>query len=85
MIQNVPIPPNLILFTFVDLNPDELVYYPLIVSLDRCHESCNTVKHSFGRMCFPNKIYIKKIMLGIQRGFECFKDCEMDEYMKRIE
>ena len=54
-IQNVPMSPNLVLFTFIDLNPDELFYYPYIVSLDRCHGSCNTVKHLFVRICFPNK------------------------------
>ena len=46
--------PNLILFKFIDLNPDELFYYPFIVSLDRCNGSCNTVKHSIVRICFPN-------------------------------
>ena len=53
-IQNVPMSPNLTLFTFIDLNPDELFYYPFIVSLGKCHGSCNTVKHSLVRICFQN-------------------------------
>ena len=40
--------------TRTDLNPDELHYYPFIVSLDRCDASFNTVEHRFGRICVPN-------------------------------
>ena len=36
------------------MNPDELHYYPFIVSLDRCDASCYTVEHWFGRICVPN-------------------------------
>ena len=32
--------------TLIDLNPTELVYYPFIVSLNRCNGSCNTVGDS---------------------------------------
>ena len=28
---------------FVDLNPIELEYYPLVISLDKCNGSCNSV------------------------------------------
>ena len=30
--------------TQVGFYPDELYYYPFIISLDRCNEICNTVK-----------------------------------------
>ena len=62
-IQNVPMSPNLVLFTFIDLNPDDIFYYPFIVSLDRYHGSCNTVRHLFVRICFPKKT--KNINLNI--------------------
>ena len=46
----------------IDLNPDELGYYPFVVSLDRCDGSCNTVDGPstmiFGqsdRLCVPKK------------------------------
>ena len=42
--------------TLLDLNLDELHYYPCIISLHRCYGSCNTVEHQFGRMCLLNKI-----------------------------
>ena len=38
-------------------NPDELHYYLLMVSLDRCCDrSGNTAKNLFGRICVPYKI-----------------------------
>ena len=41
--------------TFFDLNPDELHYYPFIISLDRCDESCNNFEYPFVGICLPNK------------------------------
>lgn len=38
------------------LNPNELHYYPLIISLDRWNGRCNTVKEPFSRIGAPNKI-----------------------------
>ena len=35
----------------IDVNPGELPYYPVIISLDRCDGSYNTVEDLFGRMC----------------------------------
>ena len=35
--------------TLIDLNLDELLYYPFIISMDRCDGSCNTVEDSYGR------------------------------------
>ena len=45
--------------TLIDFNPDEnsqgLRYYPFMVNLDRCTESCNTLDDPSGRICVPNK------------------------------
>ena len=41
----------------IDLNTDEIFYYPLLVSLlDRCYGSYHTVEGLFGRICVHNKI-----------------------------
>ena len=32
----------------IDLNPNEIHYYPLMVSLGRCGGCCNTVEDPFG-------------------------------------
>ena len=37
----------------LDLN--ERVYYSLMISLDRCNGSCNTLDDLSSRICFPNK------------------------------
>ena len=42
--------------TVFDLNPDALHYYPFMISLDKCDESCNNVEDPFVGICFPNKI-----------------------------
>lgn len=41
--------------TLIDLNTNEVLYYPFAVSLDRCHEICNTLDDSLGRICVSNK------------------------------
>ena len=39
----------------IDLNPGKyyqrLSYYPFVVNLDRCNESCNTLNDFSDRMC----------------------------------
>ena len=42
--------------TIIDLNPDGHHYYPFIISLDKCDESCNTVEDPFGIIYVTNKI-----------------------------
>lgn len=42
--------------TLNNLNLNELYYYPLLVSLDRYHGSCNTVEGPIFTICVPNKI-----------------------------
>ena len=36
----------------IDLNPVELKYYPYIISLDKCSESCNVLSP---KICVPNE------------------------------
>ena len=40
--------------TLIDLNPNELYYYPFLVSLDRWSGCCNTLDDPSGRICVPN-------------------------------
>ena len=42
--------PWLVRLTATDLNPDELSYYPFVVSLDRCSETFNTVDNLSDRL-----------------------------------
>ena len=41
--------------TLADLNPNELHYYPCIISLDSCGGSYNTLEDLFSRICVSNK------------------------------
>ena len=38
--------------TLVDLNPVELKYYPFMISLDNCSESCNVLSP---KICVPKE------------------------------
>ena len=40
----------------IDLNPNELYYYPFITSLDSYDGSCNAVEDPSDIICVPNKI-----------------------------
>lgn len=40
----------------IDVNPGELPYYPVIISLGRCDRSYNTVEDPFGRICVLSKM-----------------------------
>ena len=42
--------------TLIDLNLDELHYHSFIISINRCHGSCNTVEDPFCRICVHNRI-----------------------------
>ena len=48
--------PCLVRPTIIDLNADEIDYYPCIVSLDRCYGIRNTVEDLFGTVWVLNKI-----------------------------
>ena len=40
----------------IDVNPGELPYYSVIISLGRCDRSYNTVEDPFGRICVLSKM-----------------------------
>ena len=40
----------------IDMKPDELCYYPFIISMDRCERDCSTAEDPFGTICVSNKI-----------------------------
>ena len=39
----------------IDLNPVELKYYPFMISLHKCSESCNSVDDLSTEICVPSK------------------------------
>ena len=41
--------------TLIDLNPVELDYFALMISLNKCSGSCNAVGDLFTKTCFLNK------------------------------
>ena len=59
------IQPCIVRPTLIDLNPDELYYYPFIISPDRCYGGCNIVEDPFGRMCAVSKIEDKILKVFI--------------------
>lgn len=38
------------------MNPDEIHYYPFIISRDRCDGGFNAIENPFGRICVANKL-----------------------------
>ena len=40
----------------IDLNLEEIHYYPFIISMNVCEGGCNTTEDPFGRTRVPNKI-----------------------------
>ena len=40
----------------IDMKPDQLGYYPFMISMDRCDGSWNAVEDPFRRLCFPNNM-----------------------------
>ena len=40
---------------FLDLKPDELYYYPFIVSMNMCNGNCNTAEDPFSKIGVPIK------------------------------
>ena len=39
----------------IDINFNETLFYPLIVSIDKCGGSCNTIDDPYAWVCVPNK------------------------------
>ena len=53
----------------INLNPDELHYYPFIVSMNRCNGSCNAIGDLFDRTFVPNKMEVVDLgVLNIIKG-----------------
>ena len=49
--------------TLIDMNPNELKYYPFIISLNKCTGSCNVLSP---KICVPKEtkdIYILKHLI----------------------
>ena len=42
--------PSMARLMLIDFNPDELHYYPFIISLDKCDVSSSAVEHAFDRI-----------------------------------
>ena len=40
----------------IDLNPDELYYYPFIINMSRCVGSSNTIEDPYGRIFVPSQM-----------------------------
>ena len=51
--------PCMIRPTVIDLNPVELKYYPFIISLDKCNESCNVLSPEICVLKEKNDINVK--------------------------
>ena len=54
----------------IDLNLDELHYYPFIISMNRCDKGSNFVEDPFAKTCVPNKrenlnLNVHKMIKGI--------------------
>ena len=48
--------------TLIDVNPNEPLYYPFVVSLDKCRGSCNTIGGPYARLCVSNKAKNKNVL-----------------------
>ena len=46
--------------TFVDINSDEILFYPCTVGVHKCGGSCNTINDPYSRVCVPNKVKKKE-------------------------
>ena len=40
----------------VNINSNELLYYPFIVSVNKCGESSNALSNPYARVCVPDKV-----------------------------
>ena len=60
--------------TMINLNPNELHYYPFVVSINSCGGICNTTDDLFGSICIPNKV--KKIIFWSCSTIAC--ECDKD-------
>ena len=40
----------------INLNTDELLFYPYIIKLNKCKGSCNTINDLYAKICVPDNI-----------------------------
>ena len=38
----------------IDLNKDELVFYPLSIKVNKCSGDCNNISNPMAKLCLPN-------------------------------
>lgn len=58
----------------IDLRLDDVHYYPLIISINRCDESFSSVEDPFSRTCVPSKIEdVNLKVLNMIKGINEFK------------
>ena len=39
---------------FVNVNSNELVFYPLSIKISKCSGSCNNINHPYAKLCVPD-------------------------------
>ena len=78
--------------TLIDLNPIELDYYPLMVSIDKSNGICNTVDNVSTKICVPSerkdvnvkvlstitRIYEAKTLTKLTKHVSCDCKCKFD-------
>ena len=81
--------PYTVRMTLIDLNLNEIHYYPFMVSLDRFGGRCDTVEDPFGRIYIPSEIEdVNLKVFNITKGMDesktlakhisCECRCEVD-------
>ena len=40
----------------MDINPNEAVFFPYSIKINKCSGSCNNINDSFAKLCVPNII-----------------------------
>ena len=53
--------------TFIDLNSIDLNYYPFMIILDKCNESCNAVDDVSVKICASSKVKGVQVKVGNMR------------------
>ena len=54
--------------TLIDLNPGELKYYPLVISLNKCTESCNGLSPKIRVPKETKDIYVKAFNVIVNKN-----------------
>ena len=54
---------NMVRSTLIDLNLEELYYYPFFIKINWFDGTCNTDEDPLGRICVPNKRRSKSVSI----------------------